>query len=350
MSTRRSGRATKEVKYTSASEGSDFEDKKKKTRKTATSKKAATPKKTTKKRAAEFDDDEALTNGSSATAATTPSKPKRQKKDPATLAAEAREKQAKADKAAHKKAWQDWLSTHDVESERLEEEPAKEESITQTDALKKYGVKKEELSSLLRFEKKNPLYGGTMKLFLEANVRELAFRKISMLDGCEGDDEQVVKRGEEMWREEHKDDVDVPEEKPNKNETKDKPTPTKEKPKEYLRPKQKWNEYISTHAIDENDKLTEEPADIINQTKCKSKYFLTQKDLACLRQFPKKNPTSRFNTKLFKESEVKLLAYRKTAVLAGVDDGKDDGALLERGRELFEAQDGSDEDVEVDGV
>jgi molecular chaperone GrpE (heat shock protein) len=208
MSTRRSGRATKAVKYTSASEGSDFEDKKKKPRKPSTTKKTpkptATPKKA-HKRAAESDnddDDNNPTNNDNTTApTTTPPKPKRQKKDPSTLAAESQEKQTKADKAAHKKAWQDWLASHDASGEQLEVEPDKEESITQTDALKKYGLKKDELSSLLRFEKKNPLYGGTMKLFLEEDVRELGFRKLGMLEGCEGDDEEVVKRGEEIWEE-----------------------------------------------------------------------------------------------------------------------------------------------------
>jgi hypothetical protein len=212
MSTRRSGRATKAVKYTSASEGSDFEDKKKRTRKTATSttkkptKAAATPKnaapKKASKRAAESDDEDASTSDNDATAPTTaPPKPKRQKKDAATLALEAQEKQAKADKALHKQHWQDWLASHSTEGEMLEEEPDKEESITQTDALKKYGLKKEELTSLLRFEKKNPLYGGVMKLFLEEDVRELGFRKVGMLEGTEGGDEDMVKRGEEIWME-----------------------------------------------------------------------------------------------------------------------------------------------------
>jgi len=211
MSTRKSSRATKAVKYTSASEGSDFEDKKRKPRKTTT----ATPKGPTKrtkaapnattvsgkkapmnaKRPAESDDNES----SNEAAAILPPKPKRQKKDPETLAQEAQAKLAKADKALHKQAWQDWLAAHSAEGEMLEEEPDKEENITQTDALKKYGLKKEELTSLLRYEKKNPLYGGTMKLFLKDNVRELCFRKIGMLEGVEGGDDKILRRGEELW-------------------------------------------------------------------------------------------------------------------------------------------------------
>ncbi|KAL1796431.1 hypothetical protein ACET3X_004971 [Alternaria dauci] len=387
MSTRRSGRATKEVKYTSASEGSDFEDKKKrakrqtktvhskegttttkKTSKAAGTTKTAAPKQVTKKRAAQSDDDndDVSANDNDATTTSTAHKPKRQKKDPATLAAEAQEKQAKADKAAHKKAWQDWLSSHNVEGELLEEEPGKDESITQTDALKKYGVKKEELNSLLRFEKKNPLYPGMMKLFLEDDVRELAFRKMGVLEGVQGDDEDIIKKGEELWTEEHKDDVDVEEKKPVSTETKvkdtaidekaDKPAKTKkpnkqdkpaktEKPKNEKTPKQKWAAYLSANSINEDGKLAEEPSDAINQTECKNKYALTPKDLACLPYFPKKNPAYRNTTKLFKESVVKSLAYRKTAVLAGLeDDEKDDEAFLEKGQKLFDEQHGSDED------
>ncbi|KAI4670323.1 uncharacterized protein J4E79_000604 [Alternaria viburni] len=356
MSTRKSSRATKAVKYTSASEGSDFEDKKRKPRKTTT----GTPKRPTKrtkavpnattvsgkkapmnaKRPAESDDDES----SHEAAAILPPKPKRQKKDPETLAQEAREKKM------------------------LEEEPDKEESITQTDALKKYGLKKEELTSLLRYEKKNPLYGGTMKLFLEENVRELGFRKMGMLEGVEGGDEEILRRGEEIWQAEHKDDPKSEDDsKPTKVKKADKSTPTKEKkdtsakpekskkeaptkptkPTKEKTPKQKWSAYISAHTLAADSNLTEEPSDVINQTECKNKYSLTPQDLACLSFFPKKNPVYGKIMKLFQESEVKKLAYVKTAVLAGVeDDGKDEGALMKEGRKIFEEQREGEEDEE----
>jgi hypothetical protein len=348
MSTRRSGRTKAAVKYTSASEGSDFEDKKKSAKKTSSTKKSETArpkKKSTKRAAAEH---ESETEGNKATIAK--SKPKRQKKDPETATAEANEKvaakQAKADKAAHKKAWESWLTEHDAGSELLEVEPEKEESITQTDALKKYRLTKEELGSLLHFEKKNPLYGGTMKLFLEENVRELGFRKLGMLEGVKGD--EAVEKGEEIWTEEHKDDPkpETAEEKPAKPVKKEKPAKA-EKPKKEKTPKQKWTEYITRHALtpdNTNDKLTEEPSDVINQTECKTKFSLTAQDLVCLPHFPKKNAAYGNTMKLFEEGEVKMLAYRKTAVLAGVEsDGKDDVGLLEKGRELFEQQDEDDE-------
>ncbi|KAI4653538.1 hypothetical protein J4E93_001304 [Alternaria ventricosa] len=375
MSTRKSSRATKAVKYTSASEGSDFEDKKRKPRKTST----ATPKKPgptkrTKaapnattvsgkkapmnpKRTAESDNDD----DDVSTTETAP-KPKRQKKDPETLAQEAREKQAKADKALYKQNWQDWLASHTVEGEMLEEEPDKEEAITQTDALKQYGLKKEELMSLPRYEKKNPLYGGTMKLFLEENVKELGFRKLAILEGVEGGGEEVVRRGMEIWEAEHKYDPESEnEEKPMKPVKNDKSAPTKEKKDTSAKPektkkeaptkektlKQKWSAYISAHTIATDDNLTEEPSDVINQTECKNKYSLTPQDLACLPFFPKKNPVYGKIMKLFEESEVKKLAYVKTAVLAGVeDDGEDDEALVKEGQKIFEEQREGEEDDE----
>jgi hypothetical protein len=151
----------------------------------------------------------------------------------------------------------------------------------------------------------------------------------------------------------HKDDPDPEpvEEKPTKAETKEKEKPSKpkkaEKSAKAKTPKQKWTEYISTHALtpdDTNGKLTEEPSDVVNQTESKTKYSLTPQDLGCLPYFPKNNAAYGNTTKLFKESEVKLLAYRKTAVLAGVEtEAKDDVELLEKGKTLFE-EDGDDEE------
>jgi len=181
MSARRSGRAKAPVKYTSDSDaGSDFGEKKSKTK--------ATPKKRTK----------------TEQEPTTDAPKKRTKKDPAALATEHKDKAAaqesKVDKAAHKKDWEAWLESHDAAGALLDEEPAKDVSITQTDAGKKYGVKKEDLGALKHFEKRNPVYNNTVKLYLEEEVKELGFRKLGVLDGSEGDG--AVKRGEEIWREE----------------------------------------------------------------------------------------------------------------------------------------------------
>jgi hypothetical protein len=51
--------------------------------------------------------------------------------------------------------------------------------------------------------------------------------------------------------------------------------------------------------------------------------------------FPKPNQKYGNTTKLFSESEVKTLAYRKAAVLGEVEDA-DEASMLEKGKELFE--------------
>jgi hypothetical protein len=198
MSTRRSGRAKAPVKYTSDSENSDFGTKKK-PRKTAAK---VIPKKRTKAETRDDDDDDDA-SPAAAVVDRASSPKKRTKKSPAPPAP-AREPVAKApskasiDKA-HKAAWEKWLASQDAATDLLTEEPARESSITQTDALKKYGLKKEELGSLAHFEKRNPLYNNTMKVFVEEEVKVLGWRKAGILSGAEGDDDAVIKKGEAIW-------------------------------------------------------------------------------------------------------------------------------------------------------
>jgi hypothetical protein len=112
-----------------------------------------------------------------------------------------------------------------------------------------------------------------------------------------------------------------------------------EKPVKEKTPKQKWSAYISAHAVADDENLTEEPAEAVNQTDSKSKYDLTPKDLACLPFFPKKNPAYGNTMKLFQNSEVARLAFKKAAILAGVaDDGDEEEVLLKKGKEIFEEQ------------
>jgi hypothetical protein len=187
MSSRRSGRAKAPVKYTSDSDDSDFGNKK--PRKTTAK---AAPKKRPKA------EDEPAADSAA------PPK-KRAKKDPETVAAEESVKnsaaQQKASGKKNKEAWETWLEAHDVAGELLDEEPDREKSITQTDSLKKYGLKKEELGSLKHFEKRNPLYNNTIKLFLEEEVKTLGFRKAGILAGAghDEDDSDILKRGETIW-------------------------------------------------------------------------------------------------------------------------------------------------------
>ena len=257
---------------------------------------------------------------------------KRRKKDLKPVAAESKGKagqqEEKTQRAQHKKTWEDWQQDNDAGGKLLDSEPAREESITQTDSQKKYGLKPSELGSLLHFEKSNPLYGNTMKLFLDEDVKKLAFRKYGTLAG-ETKESEILDKGEKLWTEEHKD--DTPPASPSKTPEKEsKPAKTKAKT-----PKQKWSDYVSSHAIAESDMLSAEPEEAVNQTDSKTKYNLTPQDLACLPYFPKPNHMYKNTTKLFEEGEVSSFAYRKQAVLAGVEED-DEVALLKRGKELFE--------------
>ncbi|EAT92482.1 hypothetical protein HBH56_139420 [Parastagonospora nodorum] len=308
MSSRRSGRAKAPVKYTSDSDDSDFGNKKPRKYKTA-----ATPKKRTK---IEVEPDDA------------PAPKKRTKKDADQLASDAAAAQEKASKAAHKQAWDAWLKDNALpEDDRLlDEEPDKEISITQTDAGKKYGLKKEELSVVKHFEKRNPnpLYKNDIKLFVESEVKELGWRKLGMLVGEEGED--AVKKGREMWEEEHK------------NDPEPKPEPTKkEKPKSN---KQLWTAWVDSNTHPSPlPNLEAEPENAINQTECKAKYGLVPQDMVVLEYFPKPNPKYGNTTKLFDEEAVKKLCWRKTAILAGEDAGGDEEGLLEKGEKLFGEKD-----------
>jgi hypothetical protein len=104
-----------------------------------------------------------------------------------------------------------------------------------------------------------------------------------------------------------------------KDDPKEDPKKKEKVPKEKT-PKQKWTAYLESHATDNAEALKEEPEDAINQSDCKPRYKLLPADLAILPYFPKPNQKYGNTTKLFKESEVKTLAYRKAAVLGGVDE------------------------------
>jgi hypothetical protein len=106
------------------------------------------------------------------------------------------------------------------------------------------------------------------------------------------------------------------------------------KPAKAKTPKQKWSAYVDAHTVAELDALKDEPEDAVNQSECKTKYKLVPADLVVLPHFPKPNQKYGQTAKLFKESEVKTLAYRKAAVLEGVEE-EDEVALLKKGEELF---------------
>ena len=294
----------------------------------------ATPKKS-KKRSQPSDDETEKT-------------PKRRRKSPETLAAELADKSKKQEeKAANQKAklrWEDWLKENDVSGKLLDAEPEREDCVTQTDALKHYNLKANELITLKHFEKPNQ-YGGQTKLFPTADVKKVAFRKYGLLAG-ETDEQQILEKGEEVWAKEyaalielkiigshgsrHSNDAQSTLKKP-KEESASKPKTPKSKT-----PKQNWAAYVEEHNVGD-EKLSEEPDDGINQSDSKAHFQLLPGDLVCLPHFPKPNQKYGNTTKLFKKADVQALAYRKAATVAGIEEGDDVEAFLGKGQELLES-------------
>lgn len=100
--------------------------------------------------------------------------------------------------------------------------------------------------------------------------------------------------------------------------------------------RQKWAVYISEHDVGDK-KLSTEPDESINQTDSKTHFSLTPGDLACLPHFPKPNPKYGNTTKLFDKDDVQKLAYRKAAVVEGIDETGDTEAFLSKGKALLES-------------
>lgn len=327
MSTRKSSRSKGPVRYTSDTEGSDYATKKPSK---SNKKDATTPKKASTKRSAPSNP-------------TQP--PKRQKKDPAALAADLHDKasaqDAKAAKTAHKQAWETWQSAHNAKGALLEDEPSRETSITQTDAAKKYGLKPAELGSLKHFEKKNS-YGGVMKLFVEEEVKRLAWRKLGMLDGVEGGDEEVLARGEELWEEEFGD-VVIEKAKPREKNGEKSEASGVAKEEKKQSPKQKWGAYVAANAVDKEQHLDAEPKSPVNQTECKKKYGLAPADLGLLSYFEKSGAYGK-TVHMYDEGEVKKLAWKKCAVLDGVELEEGDAKLLKKGKKVFEETNGKEKE------
>ena len=83
-------------------------------------------------------------------------------------------------------------------------------------------------------------------------------------------------------------------------------------------------------------KLSDEPEDSVNQTDSKTFYMLAPGDLSCLPHFPKPNQKYGNTTKLFNKGDVQKLAYRKAAVVGGVEETEDTEKFLSKGKELLE--------------
>ena len=84
--------------------------------------------------------------------------------------------------------------------------------------------------------------------------------------------------------------------------------------------------------------LGKEPRNAITQSDAGHLYMLKPNHLACLKHFPKPNPHDRSRTmKLFDEDSVKILAFEKYALLAGITEGTKEEILAE-GERLWREQ------------
>ncbi|KZM23278.1 uncharacterized protein EKO05_0004442 [Ascochyta rabiei] len=312
MAGRRSARAAAKapVKYTSDSDDSNFGTKKPR----KSTMKAAQPTAKQGIKRSQSPDDEAE------------KAPKRRKKSPKTLAAEYAEKSKKQEKKAQKQQakqrWDDWLKENDVSGRLLDSEPEREDCVTQTDSQKQYGLKANELVTLEHFEKANQ-YGGQTKLFLKDDVKKVAFRKYGLLAGWT-DEGEIIDKGEGLWKKQYGPDAqDSPKEQAKEATPKPKTS------------KQNWAAYTKEHNVGDK-KLSGEPEDGINQTDSKTHYLLTPSDLACLPHFPKPNSKYGNTTKLFNKEDVQKLAYRKAAVVASIEEGKDTEEFLSKGEDALD--------------
>lgn len=105
--------------------------------------------------------------------------------------------------------------------------------------------------------------------------------------------------------------------------------------------KEIWRVWIiNNDAGDERFKADPKEHDTLTQTNCKTYYGVTPEELKTLAHdevFNSHNP--KMPGKIFKREEVQRLAFRKSAVMAGVEE-KDDEELVKQGRAIFEGEHG----------
>jgi hypothetical protein len=97
---------------------------------------------------------------------------------------------------------------------------------------------------------------------------------------------------------------------------------------------------INNDAGDERFKADPTEHDTLTQTNCKKFYGVTPEELKTLAHdevFNSHNP--KMPGKIFKREQVQRLAFRKSAVLAGVEE-KDDEELVKKGKVIFEGEHG----------
>jgi hypothetical protein len=104
--------------------------------------------------------------------------------------------------------------------------------------------------------------------------------------------------------------------------------------------KETWRVWVINNDAGDERFEADTEHDTLTQTNCKKYYGVTPEELKTLAHdevFNSHNP--KMPGKIFKRSEVQRLAFRKSAILAGVEE-KDDEELVEQGRAIFEGEHG----------
>ncbi|KAF2438798.1 hypothetical protein P171DRAFT_156680 [Karstenula rhodostoma CBS 690.94] len=96
---------------------------------------------------------------------------------------------------------------------------------------------------------------------------------------------------------------------------------------------QQWKDYCTTHNVN-GAILGETPLESITQTDACQLYSLKPNEMACLPHHPRINFKYKNPTKLFDEDEVRSLAFRRYAMLAGVEGPE--SVMFAQGKKLWE--------------
>ncbi|KAF1951380.1 hypothetical protein CC80DRAFT_597512 [Byssothecium circinans] len=129
----------------------------------------------------------------------------------AAKAAKADEKKAEKERKANERKWkQDWKqwieSPANKTSATFQRDGADDDVINVKECLKVYNIKRDALSCLEHCPAPNPhaVAFTPMKLFKQADVQRLAFRKEAIMAGIpHEDDEELLSKGEELYEAKH---------------------------------------------------------------------------------------------------------------------------------------------------
>ncbi|KAJ4357315.1 uncharacterized protein N0V89_001890 [Didymosphaeria variabile] len=105
--------------------------------------------------------------------------------------------------------------------------------------------------------------------------------------------------------------------------------------------KKDWEAFVEAHDVhgETVDWAEDEEKEGITQTDAGKVYGLKASELVCLKHHPRFNFKFGNTTKLFDEEEVRRMAWRKVAMLAGVQGGgtaEEEDALIAKGKKMWE--------------